>query len=106
MHAQNLSEPDRPAAAASLRRLLAQLSPKADNPEDAEFLRALLVLGGALFTLTLLAYLAFVLPLFGPLSRWTHIQLSVPAIAALLWVLWRTSRTPGHKLASDESAVV
>jgi Glycosyltransferase family 87 len=57
MHAQNLSEPDRPAAAASLRRLLAQLSPKADNPEDAEFLRALLILGGALFTLTLLAYL-------------------------------------------------
>lgn len=56
--------------------------------------------------LKLLAYLAFVLPLFGPLSRWTHIQLSVPAFTVLLWVLWRDSRTPSHKLASGESAVV
>jgi hypothetical protein len=54
----------------------------------------------------LLAYLAFVLPLFGPLSRWTHIQLSVPAFTVLLWVLWRDSRTLSHKLASGESAVV
>ena len=38
----------------------------------------------------LLLYLAFVLPLFGPLSRWTHVQLSVPVFAVLLWVLWRT----------------
>lgn len=51
-------------------------------------------------------YLAFVLPLLGPLSRWTHLQLSVPAFAALLCFLWQTSRTPSHKLASDESAVV
>jgi hypothetical protein len=36
----------------------------------------------------LLLYLAFVLPLFGPLSRWTHLQLSVPAFAALLWIVW------------------
>ncbi len=57
-------------------------------------------------TLKLLTYLAFVLPLFGPLSRWTHVQLSVPAFTMLLWVLWRDSRTPSHKLASDESAVV
>ena len=56
--------------------------------------------------LRLLTYLAFVLPEFGPLSRWTHIQLSVPAFAVLLWVLWRDSRTPSHKLASNESAVV
>ncbi len=57
-------------------------------------------------TLKLLTYLAFVLPLFGPLSRWTHIQLSVPAFTVLLWVLWRDARTPSHKLASSESAVV
>jgi hypothetical protein len=57
-------------------------------------------------TQKLLTYLAFVLPLFGPLSRWTYIQLSVPAFTMLLWVLWRDSRTPSHKLASDESAVV
>ena len=57
-----------------------------------------------------LLYLAFLLPLFGPLARWTHLQLSVPVFAALLWLLWRISRnqheTPGHKLASTESLVV
>ena len=51
-------------------------------------------------------YLAFVLPLLGPLSRWTHLQVSVPVFVALLCFLWQTSRTPSHKLASDESAVV
>ena len=43
--------------------------------------------------LRLLLYLAFFLPIFGPLSRWTHLQLSVPAFAALLWILWRHSAT-------------
>jgi alpha-1,2-mannosyltransferase len=38
-------------------------------------------------SLRVLLYLAFVLPLFGPLSRWTHLQLSVPVFAALLWTL-------------------
>lgn len=57
-----------------------------------------------------LLYLAFLLPLFGPLARWTHLQLSVPVFAVLLWLLWRISKTshetPGHKLASTESIVV
>jgi len=67
-------------------------------------------------TLRLLTYLAFILPLFGPLSRWTHLQLSVPIFAALLWLLFRNfltadsetpdSGTPGHKLATNESRVV
>jgi hypothetical protein len=62
-------------------------------------------------TLRLLTYLAFILPLFGPLSRWTHLQLSVPVFAALLWILFRNlvtrnSGTPGHKLATNESRVV
>jgi hypothetical protein len=39
--------------------------------------------------LRVLAYLAFILPLFGPVSRWTHLQLSVIAFAALLWALYR-----------------
>jgi hypothetical protein len=52
--------------------------------------------------LQVLTYLASVLPLFGPLSRWTHLQLSVPAFTALLWVLWRYSVTASHKLASNE----
>ena len=58
--------------------------------------------------LRLLLYLAFITPLFGPLSQWTHLQLSVPVFAVLLWTLWRTA---GHTLtapalASDESHVV
>lgn len=67
-------------------------------------------------TLRLLTYLAFTLPLFGPLSRWTHLQLSVPVFAALLWLLFRSFLTPdsgtpdsgtrGHKLATNESRVV
>jgi|SRR5579862_1383338 len=60
--------------------------------------------------LQLLAYAAFVIPLFGPLSQWTHIQLSVPVFSVLLWVLWRqsrtTSETSGHKLDSGDCAVV
>jgi alpha-1,2-mannosyltransferase len=36
-----------------------------------------------------LLYLSFLLPMLGPVSRWTHLQLSVPAFAALLWLLWR-----------------
>jgi alpha-1,2-mannosyltransferase len=36
-----------------------------------------------------LLYLAFILPLFGPLARWTHLQLSIPAFVSLLWILWR-----------------
>jgi hypothetical protein len=58
----------------------------------------------------LLAYLAFILPLLGPLSQWTHIQLSVPAFALLLWMLWHQSGTysasASHQLASSESGVV
>jgi alpha-1,2-mannosyltransferase len=51
--------------------------------------------------LRVLLYLTFMLPLFGPLSRWTHVQLSVPVFAALLWVLWRGCRTTGEELASS-----
>ena len=42
--------------------------------------------------LKLLLYLAFALPLLGPLARWTHLQLSVPAMAALLYGIWTTGR--------------
>ena len=55
--------------------------------------------------LYLLLYLAFILPLFGPLARWTHVQLSVIAFVALMWALYRCA-TRGHKLASSERAVV
>jgi hypothetical protein len=60
--------------------------------------------------LQLLLYLAFLLPLFGPLSCWTHVQLSVPVFAALLWILWRcgaaSSATVSHRLEPNESRVV
>ena len=36
-----------------------------------------------------LIYLVCALPLLGPFTRWTHIQLSVIAMAALLCLLWR-----------------
>jgi hypothetical protein len=39
--------------------------------------------------LTVLLYLAFVLPMLGPLSFWTHLQLSVLALALLQWTLFR-----------------
>jgi alpha-1,2-mannosyltransferase len=35
-------------------------------------------------------YLIYALPLLGPLSRWTHVQFAVVAMAACVYVLWRT----------------
>ncbi len=43
-------------------------------------------------TLGKLLYFVYVLPLVGPLARWTHLQLSVIAMAALLWTIWQASR--------------
>ncbi len=40
----------------------------------------------------LLLYLAFLLPLLGPLARWTHFQLSIPVMAALLYGIWKAGR--------------
>lgn len=55
-------------------------------------------------SILVLCYLAFVLPLFGPLSRWTHVQISVIAFAALLWTLFCLTRN--QELASPKSLVV
>jgi hypothetical protein len=55
--------------------------------------------------LGVLLYLAFMLPLFGPLARWTHLQLSVPVFVAILWTLFRVTTRSGQ-LASSESVVV
>jgi glycosyl transferase family 87 len=46
----------------------------------------------AMPTLTLLLYLAFALPMLGPLARWTHLQLSVPVMAAILYGIWNLGR--------------
>lgn len=45
-------------------------------------------------TLGVLLYLAFLMPLFGPLARWTHLQLSVIVFAALLGTLHQITRFP------------
>jgi len=56
-------------------------------------------------TLDVLLYLAFLLPLFGPLAHWTHLQLSVVVFTAILWNLYRIT-TASHRLAFTESTVV
>ena len=59
--------------------------------------------------LRVLLYVSFLLPLFGPISRWTHVQLSVVAFTALLCLLWRISSfatSSARELATSESAVV
>ena len=42
--------------------------------------------------LRVLLYLCFVLPLIGPLARWTHVQLTVVVMFALLMVVERMAR--------------
>jgi hypothetical protein len=39
--------------------------------------------------LKLLLYLAYALPLLGPLARWTHLQLTVPVMLAILYLLFQ-----------------
>jgi len=36
-------------------------------------------------------YFVYVLPLLGPLARWTHVQLSVIAMSGLMYLIWRVS---------------
>ena len=38
-----------------------------------------------------LLYLVYMLPLIGPLSRWTHVQLSVAAMVSLAYLLWKST---------------
>ena len=56
---------------------------KSANPADQCFKPQLL---------NTLLYLAFVLPLLGPLARWTHLQLSVPVMVTLLYEIWRCGK--------------
>jgi hypothetical protein len=50
--------------------------------------------------LKILLYMAFVLPLLGPLSFWTHLQLSIVAFAGLVWICFVGAT---RQLASAES---
>lgn len=38
-------------------------------------------------------YCAYLFPLLGPLARWTHVQLSVIPMAAVLFLVWRQTRS-------------
>lgn len=44
-----------------------------------------------------LLYLVYVLPLIGPFTRWTHVQFSVIAMAALSYLIWRLSLAEGKR---------
>ncbi|MGB8113735.1 MAG: glycosyltransferase family 87 protein [Candidatus Sulfotelmatobacter sp.] len=55
--------------------------------------------------LALLLYLAFVLPLVGPLARWTHFQASVPVMASILYFLWHCGRSSPERLSVPEHMV-
>jgi hypothetical protein len=50
-----------------------------------------------------LLYLVYMLPLLGPFARWTHLQLSVVAMAAAVFLLWRMSRDGSAVLVADKS---
>ena len=50
--------------------------------------------------LKLLLYFAFVLPLLGPLARWTHLQISVAVMAAILYEIWNRGRKSVSSLYS------
>jgi len=45
----------------------------------------------AMHAVGLLLYLCYVLALIGPLSHWTHFQISIPVLLALLWLVGRRS---------------
>jgi len=39
--------------------------------------------------IAILCYFVYLLPLIGPLAQWSRVQLSVVAMAGLLWMLWK-----------------
>jgi alpha-1,2-mannosyltransferase len=45
-------------------------------------------------------YLAYMLPLIGPFSRWTHVQPSVIAMAATVCLIWRVCCVSGPQAAA------
>jgi alpha-1,2-mannosyltransferase len=54
-----------------------------------------------------LLYLVYTLPLLGPFTRWTHVQLSVVAMAAMVWLLWKISQSgdaPSARIVSTSEA--
>jgi hypothetical protein len=50
-----------------------------------------------------LLYLAYMLPLLGPFARWTHVQLSVIVMTAVVYSIWKIGRTVGTKTLASIS---
>jgi hypothetical protein len=50
-----------------------------------------------------LLYLAYMLPLVGPFARWTHVQLSVIVMTAVVYSIWKIGRTVGAKTLASIS---
>ena len=53
-----------------------------------------------------LLYLTYVLPLLGPLARWTHVQVSVVAMSALLYLIFRARTAPKETAQTTEDTKV
>ena len=55
-------------------------------------------------------YLAYMLPLLGPYARWTHVQLSVVAMVATVYLIWQHSRaglpTPAALITSMDTTTI
>jgi hypothetical protein len=51
-------------------------------------------------------YLVYMLPLVGPFARWTHVQISVIAMAACVLLIWQTVRTFGTETPALRESVV
>jgi len=49
-----------------------------------------------------LLYLCYMLPLIGPLARWTHVQLSVVAMVAALYLIWQICNSKNLKQFATE----
>lgn len=50
-----------------------------------------------------LLYLVYALPLIGPLARWTHVQLSVIAMAVLLFLISRLCLKGGSSVSAEDA---
>jgi hypothetical protein len=51
-----------------------------------------------------LLYLAYILPMLGPLALWTHVQLSVMAMCGLVYVIWKLSEESADSPSRAELA--
>lgn len=51
-----------------------------------------------------LLYFVYVLPLLGPFARWTHIQFSVVAMAAAVYMIWSISRGSSSPTPAEGAA--